>query len=200
MTLQPENLVPRRLLPFLVLGLAACGSVRPFSVMTPGLERLGEEEAHLYADADAAMQALGPSTLGARVQNLIDTYEDELARAEEAQGGALNTTLAVVGIVLPIGGTVSAAALSDPDHVQAVSIATGAATVLTLGLDLLLKPGAKAAAAAECSGFLASALEAIRLQWNESELTSLEGTSDQWARYMSMRGTLEPGRRAACEG
>ncbi|MDH3272536.1 MAG: hypothetical protein OEN56_14460 [Gemmatimonadota bacterium] len=179
---------------------SACGAARPFSVTTPGLQRLQQENTYLYAEAPGAMQALGSASLGDRVQNLIDTYEEELVRAEAAQGGFLNTTLNILGILLPVSGTASAIALSDPDDAKTVGIVAGAATTATMALNLLLKPGAKAAAASECAGFLGSALTAIRLQWDESRLGSLEGTQEEWDSYLTMRGTLEPARSTACEG
>ncbi len=192
--------MPRtRLLAVLALSfaMAGCGAARPFTVPTPGLETLQEEDAYLYVDRESAASALGATSLERRVTNLRSTYQAELARAEAAQGGFLNATLGVLGILLPVSGTASALALSDPDHVEAVGVATGVATTVIMGLDLILKPGQKNAEAAECAGFLASALEAIRLQWGEGAV-DLEGTPEEWNVYLTLRGTLEPARAVAC--
>ncbi len=181
----------------LSVALLGCGAARPFTVPNPGLTALQEEEPYLYTDRATAMQALGASSLDTRITNLRTTYEGELARADAAQGGFLNTTLGILGILLPVSGTASALALSDPDHVEAVGIATGVATTAVMGLDLILKPGKKSAEAAECAGFLASALEAIRLRWGDGEINA-SGTQEEWTAYLTMRGTLEPARAVAC--
>ena len=182
----------------IVLGVTGCAASRPFSVSTPGLEALQQEEPYLYASPPQAIQALGGASLRGRIDNLVETYEQELTRAENAQGGFLNTALSVLGLILPISGTVSAVALSDPDQLQTVGIVAGAATTAVMGLNLLLKPQAKAAAAAECASFLGSALEAVRRRWDPSQLDSLLGTPQDWNSYLTMRATLEPSRVAAC--
>lgn len=184
---------------FLAIVVGGCAGVRPFSVPTPGLETLSEEEAYFYVDRAEAMDALGSRSLARRVANFRSTYQAELERAEAAQGGFLNTTFGVLGILLPVSGTASALALSDPDHVEAVGIATGVATTVVMGLNLLLKPGQKKAEAAECAGFLASALEAMRRQWGDGDI-DLAGTEEEWSTYLAVRATLEPGRTVACGG
>lgn len=190
---------PRALfLLLLSIPVAGCGSAAPFSVQTPGLEALQQERPYLYATPPDAMEALGGTPLPARVRNLAETYEGELQRAQRAQGGFLNTTLSLFGLVLPISGTVAAIALSDPDDVQTVSIIAGAATTAVMALNLLLKPQAKSAAAAQCASFLESALESIELRWTAPQLDALSGTPQDWNTYLTMRGTLEPGRVSAC--
>ena len=66
-----------------------------------------------------------------------------------------------------------------------------------MGLNLILKPGKKSAEAAECAGFLASALEAIRLRWGDGDI-DVAGSAEDWTAYLTMRGTLEPARAVAC--
>ncbi len=160
---------------------------------------MSQEEAHFFVDPSAAQAALGGTSLRVRIDNTISVYEAELDRARAAQGGFLNTALSVFGLLLPVSGTAASIALSDPDHVQTVSIVTGAATTVILGLNLLLKPGAKAASAAQCEAFLESALESYRQRWG-SERGAISGSAEEWNTYLTMRATLEPGRRAACEG
>lgn len=181
----------------LSFAVSGCGAARPFAVPTQGLATLQEEDAYLYADRSSAATDLGPTSLERRVTNLRSTYEAEFQRAEAAQGGFLNATLGILGILLPVSGTASALALSDPDDVEAVGIATGVATTAVMGLNLILKPGKKSAEAAQCAGFLSSALEAIRRQWGEGEI-DLAGTEEEWNTYLTMRGTLEPARAEAC--
>jgi len=182
----------------LILSTAACGSTRPFSLATPGLDRLSQEDPYLYASPAEAMQALGGRSLGSRVTNFIETYEAELVRAEDAQGGVLNSMLSILGLVLPLSGTVAAVAISDDDQAQTVSIAAGAATTAVMGIDLLFKPQAKAAEAERCATYLESALEALHARWEPATLAAATGTEEEWRTYLTMRGTLEPGRRAAC--
>ncbi len=177
---------------------AACGAARPFTVQTAGLERLQQEEPYLYATPADAMTSLGRASLRGRVEGFVATYEEELARARAAQGGLLNTTLSILGVVLPVSGVASSIALSDPDHVQTVSIVTGAATTGVMVLSLILKPQAKAAAAAQCASYLETALEAVRARWSPPQLASLTGTEQEWNTYLTLRGSLDPGRRAAC--
>ena len=183
---------------FLAVTTSACASAAPFSVPTPGLDALQQEEPYLYAAPTQAMDALDGTPLRGRVANLIATYEEELARAEEAQGGFLNTTLSILGLVLPLAGTASAVALEDPDQIQTVAIVTGAAATATMALNLLLKPQAKSAAAAGCGSFLESALESLRRQWDPPQRTSISGTPEEWSTYLTMRATLDFGRVAAC--
>ena len=177
---------------------AGCAGSAPFSISTPGLETLRQEEPHFYAAPTDAADALSGMPLGARVQNVISSYEEELGRAQRAQGGFLNTILSVLGIALPISGTASAVALSDPDQVQTVAIVSGAATTAILALNLLLRPEAKSAAAANCASFLESALESYRQRWDPARLDAVGDTPEEWRTYLTMRATLEPGRRAAC--
>lgn len=184
----------------LVLAPGACRSAAPFSVPTPGLETLSQEEPYLYANASEARNALAGVPLRGRIQNFMDTYEAERVRARGAQGGMLNATLSVLGILLPISGTVSAIALSNPDDIQTVSIVTGAATTAVLALKLLLKPEAKAAAAARCESFLDAALESSRQRWRPDRLEAVTGEAEDWERYLAVRGALEPVRLASCGG
>ncbi|MDH3207980.1 MAG: hypothetical protein OEO79_15345 [Gemmatimonadota bacterium] len=193
------NVAPRlAAIALLILSTAACGSARPFSLASPGLDRLTQEDPYLYASPAEAMQALGSGSLSGRVTNYIETYEAELGRAEAAKGGFLNTTLSILGLVLPLSGTVAAVAISDDDQAQTVSIAAGAATTAVMAIGLLFKPQAKAAAATQCATYLESALEALRARWEPSTLAAVTGTEAEWNTYLTMRGTLEPGRRAAC--
>ena len=192
-TLRPT----RSCLGLLLIALTTgCASAAPFSLPTPGLATLAQEEEYFFATPPEAMEALGATPLRSRVQNLMDSYEDELARARRAQGGFLNTTLSVLGLVLPVAGTASTIALSDPDQIEAVSIATGAATTVTMALSLLLKPQAKAAAARQCASFLETSIASFRRRWETP--ASIAGTPQEWNTYLTMRATLEPGRVAAC--
>ena len=189
---------PRLAALLLVTAAAGCSAAAPFSIATPGLETLRQEEPHFYVAPTQAADALSGMPLGARIQNVVSSYEDELDRAERAQGGFLNTVLSVLGLALPISGTAAALALSDPDQVQTVAVVAGAATTAILGLNLLLKPDAKSAAAANCASFLESALESYRQRWDLARLESVGDTPDEWRTYLTMRATLEPGRLAAC--
>lgn len=177
---------------------SSCASAAPFSVATPGLATMAQEEAHFYSPPADAMRALGSTPVRGRVGNAMAVYEEELERARRAQGGFLNTTLSIFGLLLPISGTVGSIALSDPDHVQTVSIIAGGATTAIMLLNLVLKPEAKSAAAARCAAYLESALEAYRQRYTP-RLETLENTQPEWNTYMTMRATLEPGRAVACE-
>ena len=181
-----------------VLALGGCAATGPFTIQTPGIGMLEAEAPHLYGAPPSAMSALGAGTLQERVLNLITTYEEELVRAERAQGGVLNTMLAILGLALPLSGTAAAIGLSDPDDAQTVAIVAGTATTVVMLTDLIFKPGNRQAAAVQCAGFLESALEAIRLQWDESSIASLSGTEEDWDQYLTVRGTLEPARATAC--
>ena len=181
----------------LVLSAAGCASAAPFSAPSPGLDMMRQEEAYFYARPSDAATALGGNSLRARIDNTIAVYEAELARAQAAQGGFLNGTLNVLGFLLPISGTATSLALSDPDQVQTVAVVAGAATTAILGINLLLKPGAKAAAAAQCEAFLASAIDSFVERWGRGPGTTA-GTEAEWNTYLTMRATLKPGRLSAC--
>lgn len=184
---------------FAIAILSGCASAAPFSVATPGLEAMGEEEAWFFTPVDRARDALQGTSLRARIDNTMQVYEDELERARRAQGGVLNATLNVLGLLLPISGTASSIALSDPDDVQTVAVVAGSATTAILLLDLLLKPGAKSAAARECEAYLESALAVFQQRWG-TDRTAVTGTDEEWTTYLTMRATLEQGRESACGG
>ena len=187
----------RILSPLMVLCATACASAAPFSVTSPGLETMRQEEPHFFVPPSDAMDALAATSLRSRIDNTVAVYESELSRARSAQGGLLNATLNVLGLLLPISGTASAIALSDPDQAQTVGLVAGAATTAVLGLNLLLKPGAKAESARQCQEFLEGAIESYHLRWG-AEGESVSGTEQEWSTYLTMRATLEPGRRSAC--
>lgn len=186
------------LLGILVAGpLTGCASAAPFSILTPGLQTMEQEVEYFHGPSAAAQAALRNTPLRARIDNTIAVYEEELGRAQAAQGGLLNGTLNILGLLLPISGTASALALSDPDDVQTVAVAAGAATTAILALNLLLKPGAKASAARECEAYLQSALSVFERQWGPDR-SSVEGTDAEWNTYLTMRATLDGGREGAC--
>lgn len=175
---------------------AACASTAPFSTGSPGLDMMGQEEAHFFGDGSVAREALGANPLRARIDNTVMVYETELARARAAQGGFLNSVLSILGLALPISGTAASVALSDPDDIETVSIVTGVATTAVLALNLLVKPGEASASAARCEAFLESALALYERRWGPDRVVS--GTAEEWDTYLTMRATLEPGRIEAC--
>lgn len=177
--------------------LSGCASAAPFSIATPGLDAMAEEVPYFFVPSDRAQAELGSTPLRARIDNAMQVYEDELSRARAAQGGFLNATLNILGLLLPISGTASSIALSDPDDVQTVAVVAGSATTAILLLDLLLKPGAKSAAAAECEAYLESALAVFRQRWG-TDRTAVTGTDEEWTTYLTMRATLDQGRQSAC--
>lgn len=185
------------LLLLLAVALSGCASAAPFSVSTPGIQAMSQEEPHFFTPTEQARGALAATPLRARIDNAMSVYEEELTRARAAQGGFLNTTLNILGLLLPISGTASSIALSDPDDVQTVAVVAGSATTAILLLDLLLKPGAKSASAAECEAYLEAALAVFERRWG-SDLSGVTGTDEEWNTYLTMRATLEQGRATAC--
>ena len=156
-----------------------------------------EEEAQFFRPVTSARAELAAVPLRTRIDNALSVYEEELGRARATQGGFLNATLDVLGLLLPISGTASAVALSDPDDIQTVAVVAGAATTGILVLDLLLKPGQKSSSAARCEAFLESAIASFEDRWGDDR-SAVVGTDEEWDTYLTMRATLERGRVAAC--
>lgn len=184
----------------LSLLVTACPGPAPFSRPSPELAALEEEEPVLYAAPDVAEARLAQTDLPdlpSRIGNLYDAYEGELRNAERAQGGAVNTLLSLATVLVPLGGTVSAVALSKDDAATVAGITAGATTAL-VAINLLFKPGQKAAAAKRCQEFLRSALETLNRRWDRDTLSAIQGTPEEWATYLAVRGSLDAGKSGAC--
>ncbi len=180
--------------------LVGCAGAAPFTTPSPALATLEAEEPFLYQEPDRAIAGLSETelSLAGRIGNLFNVYEAELANAEAAQGGILNGFLSVTSLVLPLAGTVSAFALSNPDDVETVTAATGIATTLVVAINLIAKPKAKSDGAAACETFLRNALESLGQRWDRDNLDRVTGTPDDWRLYLAVRGSLDAGRDAAC--
>lgn len=184
----------------LSLLVTACPGPAPFSRPSPELAALEEEEPVLYAAPEAAEARLAQTDLPdlpSRIENLYDAYEGELRNAERAQGGAVNALLSLATVLVPLGGTVSAVALSKDDAATVAGITAGATTAL-VAINLLFKPGQKAAAAKRCQEFLRSALETLNRRWDRDTLSEIQGTPEEWAIYLAVRGSLDAGKSGAC--
>ncbi len=178
-----------------------CAGAQPFSAPTPALQVLEEEEPFLYEEpavARAALDRPGAPGLSDRIVNLITAYEEELVRAEGAQGGALNTVLTLATLAVPVGGMVAPLFVDDPDRVKRIAAISAGVTTALVGVNLLLKPQAKKQAAARCETFLRYALESLRRRWDVTALDQLDETDNEWRAYLSTRTGLEAGRQAAC--
>lgn len=184
----------------LSLLVAACPGPPPFSRPSPELAALEEEEPVLYAEPEAAEARLAQTNLPdlpTRIGNLYDAYEGELRNAERAQGGAANALLSITSVLVPLGGTVSAVALSKDDAATVAGITAGVTTAL-VAINLLFKPGQKAAAAKRCEDFLRSALETLSRRWDRDNLGEIQGTREEWVTYLAVRGSLDAGKSGAC--
>ncbi len=191
----------RAMLVGVLVCLAACAGPRPFTVPSPQLEALNEEEPYLYEDPALARERLAQtrlSGLGARIANLFTAYEQELLRAQRAQGGALNAFLSITSVLLPLSGTITPFVISNPDDAEAVSTATAGATTAVVLLNLLFKPQAKAGKSAACEVFLRDALESLDRRWDRTALASIPDTEEEWRVYLAVRGALDAGKEGAC--